>query len=71
MTKNLLGVPLFYLLFLVYARIRISTKEVKVNTQQVLAVSDLTGKPLRLHRPSRVISCLMDFVYCTVWLIPE
>ena len=53
------------------ARIRISTKEFKVNTQQVLAGSALTGKPLRLHRPSRVASCLPDFVYRTVWLIPE
>ena len=38
MTKILLGVPLFSLFFLVYARIRISTIEVKANTQQVLAV---------------------------------
>ena len=53
------------------SRIRISTKEVKANTQQVLAVSDLTGKPLRLHIPSLVASCLPDFVYRTVWLIPE
>ena len=53
------------------ARIRISTKEVKVNTQQVLAVSALTGKPLRLHRPIRVASCLPDFVNRTVWLILE
>ena len=44
------------------ARIRISTIEVKANTQQVLAVSALTGKPLRLHRPSRVTSCLSDWV---------
>ena len=44
--KILLGVPLFSILFLVYVRIRISTKEFKVNTQQVLAVSALTGKPL-------------------------
>ena len=64
------GSPLFSF-FLVYARIRISTREVKVNTQQVLAVSDRTGKPLRLHRPIRVASCLPDFVYRTVWLIPE
>ena len=71
MTKILLGVPLFSLLFLVYSRIRISTGEVKVNTQQVLAVSALTEKPLRLHRPSRVASCLPYFVYRTVWLIPE
>ena len=71
MTKILLGVPLFSLLFLVYVRIIISTKEVKVNTQQVLAVSDLTGKPLLIHRPSRVASYLPDFVYRTVWLIPE
>ena len=35
------------------------------------AVSALTGKPLRLHRPSRVASCLSDFIYWTVWLIPE
>ena len=53
------------------ARIRFSTKEFKVNTQQVLTVSDLTGKPLRLHRPIRVASCLPDFVYQIVWLIPE
>ena len=71
MTKIMLGVSLFSILFLVYARIRISAKEVKVNTQRVLAVSALTGKPLRLHRPSRVASCLPDFVYQTVWLIPE
>ena len=62
MTKILLGVTLFYLLFLVYARIRISTIEVNTNTQQVLAVSDRTGKPLQLHRPSGVISCLPDWV---------
>ena len=53
------------------SRIRFSTKEFKVNTQQVLAVSALTGKPLQLHRLSRVASCLSDFVYRTVWLIPE
>ena len=45
-TKILLGVPLFSLLFLVYARIRISTIEVDTNTHQVLAVSARTGKPL-------------------------
>ena len=44
------------------ARIRISTIEVKANTQQVLAVSALTGNPLQLHRPSRVTSCLLDWV---------
>ena len=71
MTKILLGVPLFSLLFIVYARIRISTKEVKVNTQQVLAVSALTGKPLQLHIPIQVASCLPDFVYRKVWLIPD
>ena len=71
MIKILQGVPLFSIPFLVYARIRISTKEFKVNTQQVLAVSALTGKPLRLHRPIRFASCLLDFVYRTVWLIPE
>ena len=53
------------------AIIRISKKEFKVNTHQVLAVSALTGKPLQLHRPSQVASCLPDFVYRTVWLIPE
>ena len=52
-------------------RIRISTKEVKANTQQVLAGLAQMGKPLRLHRPSRVASCLPDFVYRKVWLIPE
>ena len=53
------------------ARIRISTKESNVNTHQVLAGSALTGKPLQLHRPRRVASCMPDFVYRTVWLIPE
>ena len=52
-------------------RIRISTKEVKANTQQVLAVSDLTCKPVRLHRSSWVASCLPNFVYQTVCLIPD
>ena len=52
-------------------RISISTKEFKVNTQQLLAGSALTGKPLQLHRPRRVASCLPKFVYRTVWLIPE
>ena len=58
----LLGVPLFSLLFLVYSRIRIITIEVTANAQQVLVVSALTGKPLRLHRPIRVTSCLPDWV---------
>ena len=71
MTKILLGVPLFYLLFLVYARIRICTIEVMANTQQVLAVPDQTDRPLQLHRLSQVTSCLTDFVYHTLWLIPE
>ena len=71
MTKILLGVPLFSLLFLVYARIRISTIQVDTNTYQVLAVSARLGKLLQLHRPSRVTSCLPDFVYRTVWLIPD
>ena len=37
-------------------------KEFEVNTQQVLAVLALTGKPLRLHRPSRCASCLLEWV---------
>ena len=53
------------------ARIRISTIEVTANTQQVLAFPDQTGKLLRLHRPSRVTSCPTEFVYRTLWLIPE
>ena len=61
-TNILPGVPLFSLFCLVYAIIRISTIEVKANTQQVLAVSDLTGKPLWLHIPSWVASCLPDWV---------
>ena len=44
------------------ARIGFSTKEFEVNTQQVLAASDLTGKPLRLHRPRRFASWLPDWV---------
>ena len=71
MTKILIGVPLFSLLFLVDARIRICTIEVMANTQQVLAAPAQTGKPLWLHRPSRVTSCPTDFVYRTLWLIPE
>ena len=62
MTKILFGVPLFSLLFLVYIRIRIFTIEVKANTQQVLAAPAQTGKPLRLHRPSRVTSYPTDWV---------
>ena len=62
MTKILLGVPLFSLLFIVYARIRISTIEVTANTQQVLAVTAQTGKLLRLHRPSRVTSWPTEWV---------
>ena len=55
------GSPLFSF-FLVYARIRISTIEVKANIQQVLAVSALTGKLLRLHIKIRVTSCLTDWL---------
>ena len=44
------------------AIIRISTIEVKANTQQVLSVSALTGKLLRLHIPNRVTSCLPDWL---------
>ena len=65
------GSPIFFILFLVYARIRISTIEVTANTQQVLVILSQTGKPLRLHRPSRVTSCLTDFLYRTLWLISE
>ena len=65
-TKIFLGIPLFSLLSLVYARIGIGTIEVTANTQQVLAVPAQTAKPLRLHRPSRVISCPMGFVYRTL-----
>ena len=67
MTKILLGIPLFSLLSLVYARIGIGTIEVTANTQQVLDVPDQTAKLLRLHRPSRVTSCPTDFVYRTLW----
>ena len=44
------------------SRIRISMIEVKANTQQVLDVSSLTGKLLRLHIPSRFTSWLSDWV---------
>ena len=67
MTKTLLGINLFSLLSLVYARIGIGTIEVTANTHQVLAVPAQTAKPLRLHRPSRVISCPTDFVYRMLW----
>ena len=59
-TKILLGIPLFYLLSLVYARIGIGTIEVTANVQQVLDVTSQTSKPLRQHRPSRVTSCPTD-----------
>ena len=62
MTKILLGVTLFSLLFLVYVRIRIKTKEFEVNTQQVLAISAQMGKPLRLHRPSRFASLIAGLI---------
>ena len=71
MTKNLPGISLFSLICLVYARIRICTIEVTANTQQVLDVPAQKVKPLRLHRTSRVTSCPKDFVYRTIWLIPE
>ena len=45
MTKILLGIPLFSIISLVYARIGIGTIEVTANTQQVLAVPDQTAKP--------------------------
>ena len=44
------------------ARIGFSTKEFEVNTQQVLAVLALMGKPLLLQRPSRFASCLPNWV---------
>ena len=53
------------------SRIIISTKEVKVNTQQVLSISAQTGKPLQLHRPNQVASFLPDFVHRSVWLFPD
>ena len=62
MTKILLGVTLFSLLFLIYVRIRISTKESEVKTQQVLAISAQTNKPLRLHIPSRFASWMPDWL---------
>ena len=67
MTKNLLGIPLFSLLSLVYSRIGIGTIEVTAKIQPVLAVPDQTAKPLQQHRPSRVTSFLTGFVYRTLW----
>ena len=67
MTKILLGIPLFSLLSLVYAGIRIGTIEVTANIQQVLAVPAQTAKPLQLHTPSRVTSCPTGFGYRTLW----
>ena len=67
MTKILLAIPLFSLLFIVFARIGICTIEVTANTQQVLAVPAQTAKLLQLHIPSRVTSCRTGFVYCTLW----
>ena len=67
MTNFFLGIPLFSLLSLVYARIGICTIEVTANIQQVLAVPAQTAKPIRLHRPSRVTSFPAGFVYRTLW----
>ena len=67
MTKILLGIPLFSLLFIVFARIGICTIEVTANTQQVLAVPAQTAKLLQLHIPSRFISCRTGFVYRMLW----
>ena len=58
--KILLGIPLFSIFSLVYARIGIGTIEVTANTQQVLAVPAQTAKLLLQHRPNRVTSCPTD-----------
>ena len=67
MTKILLGIPLFSLLSLFYARIGIGMIEVTANIQQVLAVPVQTAKPLQLHGPNQVTSCPKGFGYLTLW----
>ena len=62
MTKILLGVPLFFLLFIVNVKIRFKTEEFEVNAHQVLAASAQTGKQLRLHRPSRFASLIAGLI---------
>ena len=44
------------------ARIGFRRKEFEVNTQQVPAASDQTGKQIRLHRPSRFASLMPDWL---------
>ena len=62
MTKFLLGITLFSLLYFVYAIIGIGTIGITVNTHQVLTIKAQTAKLLRQHRPSRVPSCLTDWI---------
>ena len=66
-TKILLGIPLFSLLFSVYAIIRIGTIGIAANTHQVLTIKAQTAKPLRQHRPISVTSCPTGFGYRTLW----
>ena len=53
-------VPVLCFPFAYKVCIVIRTIEVTANTQQVLAVTTQTDKPLRQHRPSRVTSCPTD-----------
>ena len=69
-TKILLGVPLFSLLFFVYVRIIISTKEFEVNTPQVLAI--LAKRPNHyecIDQAGLPVGCRTE--YRTVWPTPE
>ena len=52
--KILLEIPLFSLLFFVYARIGIGTIGIAANTHHVLTIKSQTAKPLQQHRPRNV-----------------
>ena len=65
-TKILLRIPLFSLLFFVYARIGIGTIGIPANTHQVLTVKAQTDESLRRHIPIRVLSFLTDWVPCAM-----
>ena len=61
-TKILLGIPLFSLLSLVYARIRIGRIGIPAKTHQVITAKAQTAESLRQHRPITVLSCPTDWI---------
>ena len=66
-TKILLGIPLFSLLYFAYVIIIMITIEGTANNQQVITVKAQTAKPIQQHRPIQVTSCPTSFGYRTIW----